>query len=80
MVAESDEFAADAAVVPRWVVGRHLDCKLAQRRGGGWPSWWSVWLGPVFGDAAAMPSQEGVGSYKSACARGTGEGLSDGAE
>jgi len=56
-MAETDEFAVDAAISPCRVAGGHLDHKPAQRFGGGWPSWWPVGLGPVPGDSTAMSTQ-----------------------
>ena len=77
---ETDQFAVDAAISPRRVVGRHLDHKSAQRYGCGWTSWWSVRLGPVTCDSTAMPTQEGVGCYQPACPSRWRHGLSDRAE
>ena len=79
-MAETDDFAVDAAVSPSGVVGGHLDHKSAHRCGGGWPSWWSVRLGPVSCDSASVPTKEGVGCYQPANPSRSGQGLSDRAE
>ena len=60
-MAEADQFAVDAAVAPGRVLGGEAEDEVADLVGGSWASWPSRGMGPVFGDASAVPSQEGVG-------------------
>ena len=59
-VTEADEFAGDAAVAPRRVVGGHLDDAATQLHRGAGPPGRPARLGPVAGDSASVPAQQGL--------------------
>ena len=80
VVAETDEFAVDAAVAPGRVLGRHVDDEAPDLGVGGRPTSRLGWLGPVPGDASAVPAQQRVGGDEPSVAARPGERLSDGAE
>ena len=74
-VAEAREFAVDASVAPGRVLGGEAKHESAELDRGGWSSWSSSGLGPVAGDALAVPAQQGVGGDEPAVsARGRGGG------
>ena len=60
-MAESGQFAVDAAVAPGGVLGCEADHQSSDLGGGGRPARWSRGLGPVSGDAASVPTEQGVG-------------------
>ena len=60
-MSEADEFAVDAPVAPGRDLGGHRDDKAPQLGRGSGAPWRPVGLGPVSGDAAAVPAKEGVG-------------------
>ncbi len=72
-VAQASEFAVDAAVAPGRVVAGEAKDELAELGGAGLSSGWPGWLGPVPGDAAAVPAQQGVGGDEPASTPGAGE-------
>lgn len=59
-VAEASEFAVYAAISPGGVVGGHLENESADRGVSGWASGLLGWLGPVLGNASAMPAKQSV--------------------
>ena len=74
LVAEADEFAVDPSVAPCRVLGRETHDQSAQLDSG----WWSARtssgrLGPVPGDALAVPAQQGFGCHDPALAQSAGE-------
>ena len=73
MVAEADEFAVDALVTPGRVLLCQSDDELADLGGGWGTSGASVSLGPVAGDALAVPAHQGVGGDDPTVPAGTGE-------
>ena len=79
-VAETDEFAVDAAVSPGRVLGRHVDDEEPDCGVGGRSTGCLAWLGPASCDASAVPTQEGVGCNEPSLAAWSGECLSDGAQ
>ena len=79
-MAETGEFAVDASVTPGWVLRRQPNDELADLDGGGGPSGPSVWLGPVPGDAAPVPAQQGIGGDDPTGTVRTGDSGGDGAE
>ncbi len=79
-VAETVQCSCDAAVSPGRVLGRHIDNELVNFGSGRWPSGRLDWLGPVPGDASAVPTQEGFGCDEASVAVWSGECLGDGAE
>ena len=80
MVAEACEFAVDAAVAPGWVLRRETGDESSEFDRGWWSSWSSVGLGPVAGDSAPMPSEQGVGGDEPAGSARPGECGCDRAE
>jgi len=79
-MSEADEFAVDAPVAPGRDLGGHRDDKAPQLGRGSGAPWRPVGLGPVSGDAAAVPAKEGVGGDEPAGASGEGERGCDRAE
>ncbi len=72
-MSEAAEFAVDAAVAPCRVLPRHLQDEPAQLGRCRGPPGWSVRLGPVAGDASAVPAQQGVGCDEPTGSSGAGE-------
>ena len=79
-VTKTAEFAVEAAVSPSWVLGSEVDDEMPDLGIGGRPPRGAGWLGPVSGDASAVPAKEGVGCDEPAVAAWPGECLGDGAE
>ncbi len=79
-MAEACEFALDAAVAPGWVLGGEAEDEFAEFDRGWWSSWSSGGLGPVAGDSATVPSEQGVGGDDPAGSARPGECGCDGAE
>ena len=67
LMAETCEFAVDAAVAPSRVLGGEAEDESADLVRGWWPSWPSGGLCPVTGDAAPIPSEQSVGCDDPAC-------------
>ena len=59
-VAETGEFAGDAAVTPGGVVGGHVDDEVTQLHRSAGPPGRPAGLGPTAGDSASVPTQQGI--------------------
>ena len=78
LVAEADEFAVYSSVAPCRVLGGETHDQSAQLN----TSWWSAHalpgrLGPVSGDAFAVPAQQCFGCHDPALAQSAGERRGD---
>ncbi len=81
LVAETGEFALYAAVPPGRVLRGESHDQLAQFDGGRWSSRASSWcLGPVVGDAFAVPAKQRFGCHDPALPPCSGKGRGDGVE
>jgi len=80
MVAEAGQFAVDASVAPGRVLGGEAENESADLDRRRWASRSSRGMCPVTGDAASMPSEQGVGRDDPACSSWAGERGGDGAE
>ncbi|MFT5267289.1 MAG: hypothetical protein ACI88C_000713 [Acidimicrobiales bacterium] len=79
-MAEACEFAVDTAVAPGRVLAGEAQDESADLVRGRWASWSSRGMGPVFGDALLVPSEQGVGCDDLACSSWAGECGGDRAE
>jgi hypothetical protein len=70
--AESVEFAVDTAVSPAGVLGGEPGDEVADVVWQRWTSWWRG-LGPLLGDQALVPGQEGAWGDDPVLAQGSGE-------
>ena len=80
LVTQTGELAVDAAIAPSWVLVREMEDYSAELARGWRSSVWACRLGPVSGDAAAVPAKQGVGSDEPALTQAAGESGCDGAE
>ena len=76
-MAESDEFAGYAAVAPCRVVGGHVDDEVTQLHRGAGPPRRPAKLGPVAGDSASVPTQQGLWRDEPASSPPSGQGRRD---
>lgn len=72
-MAEADEFTVDAPVAPSGVLGRETEDESPEFDGRRWSSRSSGGLGPVAGDSATVPSEQGVGGDEPAGSTRPGE-------
>jgi len=79
-MAETNEFAVDASVSPGWVLDGEAENESADLVRGWWASWSSRGMCPVFGDAASVPSEEGVRCDDPAVSSLAGERGGDGTQ
>ena len=79
-MAEAGQLALDAAVAPGWVLGGEAEDESSEFDRCWWATWSSVELCPGAGDAASVPSEEGVGCDDPAVPSLAGERNGDGAE
>ncbi|MCP3935300.1 MAG: hypothetical protein GY708_08000 [Actinomycetia bacterium] len=80
-VAESGEFALDAAVCPQVGLSVASHDQVAQLCAGWWPAAALLgWLGPVAGDTASVPAKQCFGCDQPALATRAGECHGDAAE
>ena len=78
LVSEADELAVDASVSPRWVLGGEAQDQPAKLDGRWWSTGRPAWqMGPMPGDASAVPAQQRVGGDDPALAEPVGECCGD---
>ena len=76
-VTETDELAGDAAVAPCGVADSHLDDETTQLHRGAGPDGRPAGLGPVAGDSASVPTQQGLWRDEPASSLRSGQGRRD---
>ena len=76
-MAEADKFAGDAAVAPGGIVGGHVDDETTKFHRGAGLAGRPAGLGPVAGDSASVPTQQGLWGDKPASSLRSRQGRRD---